>query len=124
MTVSPTARFKLHNPTINVPAPCSFTGTVRKPTPAYSWIECTAAADIRRTCRQVFLDAGVALTGGAGYGAPAGQFVRLELLMIAPSFVSRCNIPWLRMICCCFTKGSLLIEFVGLRRRQSPTGWK
>eukprot|EP01051_Picozoa_sp_SAG22_P016967 SAG22_NODE_2513_length_2489_cov_3.750628_1_plen_234_part_10 len=79
-------RFLLKNPTANVPAFDSYTGTTRNPTPPYSWIECTDPADIARTCQQVFLDAGIQLNGGDGYGAAAGAFVRLELLMHAATF--------------------------------------
>ena len=84
-------RFVLRNPRTTITAMDAWTGTERRPADAYSWIECTRASDIQRTCHQTLIEAGVDTVAGDGYGGPQGSFVRLELLMAPSTFDAIAN---------------------------------
>ena len=84
-------RFVLLNPQTTTTAKDAFTGTERRPSDPYAWIECTRASDIQQTCVEVLRAAGIATVPGDGYGGAQGSFVRLELLMAPSTFDAIAN---------------------------------
>ena len=84
-------RFVLNNPHVTVTSLDEFTGTERRHSDPYAWIECTRDSDVERTCVEVLREAGIATIPGDGYGGPTGAFVRLELLMAPSTFDAIAN---------------------------------
>jgi L-tryptophan--pyruvate aminotransferase len=87
-TVPRNPDFVLREPGVKTPRICAFTHTSRVPALPYMWLECTAPSDlaIEGGCAEVMRRAGIDLVAGKSYGAPAGRFIRLELLMAQDTF--------------------------------------